>query len=158
MKSPAHKAAILVFTLIIAVFGLVAVPASAQEEGAIKYRKALMKAVGGHMGAMAGMVKGQVKGSKQAREVHAHAMRELAKITADAFPEGSDFGETRALPEIWSKPDDFKKAIDVFLAEATKLAEVSHTGDEGAFKQQFGAMGKNACGGCHKLFREKKKK
>ena len=48
--------------------------------------------------------------------------------------------------------------LDAFLAEATKLTTVSHNGDRAAFTQQFKAMGKNACGACHKNFREKKKK
>jgi len=45
----------------LAIFGLIAVPAVAQEEAAIKHRKAVMKAIGGHMGAMGGILKGQAK-------------------------------------------------------------------------------------------------
>jgi cytochrome c556 len=90
-------------------------------------------------------------------EALSHAMRELASITPLIFPEGSDFGETRALEVIWQKPKEFKKVLDAFLAEATKLAEISHSGDKQAFGAQFKAMGKNACGACHKNFRGKKK-
>jgi cytochrome c556 len=147
-----------IFILPFVVLVLGAGPALAQEEGAIKYRKAVMKAVGGHMGAMAGIVKGKVKGSQKEMEALSHAMRELASITPLIFPEGSDFGETRALEVIWQKPKEFKKVLDAFLAEATKLAEISHSGDKQAFGAQFKAMGKNACGACHKNFREKKKK
>ena len=146
-----------IFVLPLVLLAIGAVPAMAQEEGAIKYRKATMKAVGGHMGAMAGIVKGQVKGSQKELEVHSHAMRDLAKIVSRIFPEGSDFGETRALEDIWNKPKEFKMVVDAFIAEASKLAQISHTGDRKAFTQQFKTMGKNACGACHKKFREKKK-
>jgi len=154
MKLTSFK--VFVLPLIFLVLG--ALPAQAQGEGAIKYRKAVMKAVGGHMGAIAGIVKGKVKGSKKEMEVLSHAMRDLARITPLIFPEGSDFGETRALEDIWKKPKEFKKVLGVFLAEATKLAKISHSGNRAAFGAQFKTMGKNACGGCHKNFREKKKK
>ena len=79
-----------VLPLVLLVLG--ALPAQAQEEGPIKYRKAVMKAVGGHMGAMAGILKGQIKGSKKELEIHAHAMQGLASIAPGIFLEGSDFG------------------------------------------------------------------
>ena len=41
-------------------------------EGAIKYRQSVMKAVGGHMGAMATILKGQ-GGNKADLKAHAHA-------------------------------------------------------------------------------------
>lgn len=132
-------------------------PATAQEEGIIKHRKAVMKAVGGHMGAMSAILKGQVPFKKDAA-VHARAMADLAKIAERVFPEGSDFGATRAKEEIWKKPKDFKKLIDAFKAESAKLAVISKTGDMKAFGAQFKVLGKNACGACHKQFREKKKK
>jgi cytochrome c556 len=79
---------------LVAVFGLIAVPALAQEEGAIKQRKSVMKAVGGHMGAMAGILKGQAK-YPDGLKIHARAMADLAKVAAHIFPEGSDFVETQ---------------------------------------------------------------
>lgn len=140
--------------LVLLVLG--AVPAMAQEEGVIKHRQAVMKAVGGHMGAMAGILKKQVPFTKDLA-VHADAMAGLAKIAARVFPEGSDFGETRALEDIWKKPEEFAKVVQAFITESEKLAKVSKSGDINAFGAQFKAMGKNACGTCHKAFREKKK-
>ena len=144
------------YVLPLVLLTLAAAPVLAQEEGAIKHRKAVMKAVGGHMGAMAAIVKKQVPFTKDLAG-HAHAMAELAKITARVFPEGSDFGETRALEDIWTKPKEFAEVVDAFIVESDKLAKVAKSGDVAAFGAQFKAMGKNACGACHKKFREKKK-
>lgn len=133
-----------------------AFPALATEDGAIKHRQAVMKAVGGHMGAMSAILKKQVPFTKDLG-VHASAMAELAKIAARIFPEGSDFGETRAKEDIWAKPKEFAKVVQAFITESEKLAKVAKTSDINAFNAQFKAMGKNACGACHKPFREKKK-
>jgi cytochrome c556 len=62
--------------------------------------------------------------------------------------------KSAALPAIWEKPDEFKKASERLQSEVSKLAQVSKTGDEAAVKAQIGATGK-ACGGCHETFREK---
>jgi len=128
------------------------------DAGAIKYRQAVMKAVGGHMGSMKLILQGK-GGMKNDLAGHAHAMAELAKISVHVFPKDSDkmAGPTRALDAIWEKPDDFKKVAAAFVTESAKLAEISKSGDAKAAAKQLGAMGKNACGACHKPFREKKK-
>ncbi len=142
--------------MIIAVLGLgMAAPATAQEEGAIKHRQWIMRAIGGHMGAMSSILKGEVDFTGDLKG-HAHAMAELSKIAGRVFPEGSDFGETRALEAIWEKPEEFKKALTAFQTEAAKLAKVGEKGDPKTFLAQFKSLGK-ACGGCHKNFREKLK-
>lgn len=154
MKTIILKAA----TLAIAAIVLFVPPAAAQtqEEGIIKHRQAVMKAVGGHMGAMGAILKGKVKFTGDLK-THARAMADLAVIAERVFPEGSDFGETRALPEIWDKPKEFKKIVEAFKVESAKLARIAGGGDVKAFGDQFKIMGKNACGACHKAFREKKK-
>ncbi len=154
MNKSIFKAAALVLAVFGAGFGLIALPAMAQEEGAIKYRQAVMKAIGGHFGAMAGILKGQVKFPGDLK-VHARAVADLAKVAAHIFPEGSDFGKTRAKEEIWSKPEEFKKVLMAFQDESAKLAKVAGGGDVKAFGEQFKALGKKACGTCHKTFREK---
>jgi cytochrome c556 len=133
-------------------------PAAAQEEeeGIIKHRQAVMKAVGGHFGAMAAILKGKVKFTGDLK-THARAVADLAGIAARVFPEGSDFGDTRAKEEIWAKPKEFQKILDAFKTESAKLVKVADGGDVKAFGDQFKALGKNACGACHKAFREKKK-
>ena len=79
--------------LSLALAGLIASPASAQE-GAIKYRQTVMKAVGAHYSAMDFILKGK-GGQIRDLKVHAKALADLAKVAAYAFPRGSDFGMTR---------------------------------------------------------------
>jgi len=128
----------------------------ASGEAAIKYRKAVMKAVGGHMGSMGETLKNG--DSLGAVAQHATAMADLARISLTVFPENSTplDGKTEALPAVWDKPDDFKKVSMAFVAEAEKLAAAAKTGDKAAIGAQLGALGKNACKACHDDFREKK--
>ena len=127
----------------------------ANDEGAMKYRQSVMKSIGGHMGAMTGIVKGEVD-FKEDLKGHAHALAELSKIAGKVFPKGSNVGQSAALPAIWEKPDDFKKVVAGFQAEATKLAEVANKGDMQAFAAQLSSLGQNGCKPCHDSFRAKK--
>jgi cytochrome c556 len=128
--------------------------ASADGAANIKYRQAHMKALGGHMGALAAVIKGQA-GSKEHVAGHAKAIAAIGTIMGDLFPADSAKGETTAKPEIWSKPDDFRKAVVAFAAASTKLGAAAGS-DLNAVKAAFGGVGKS-CGGCHKPFRVKKK-
>lgn len=127
----------------------------ANDEGAMKHRQSVMKAVGGHMGAMTGIVKEEV-GFKEDLKSHATAMADLSKIAAKAFPKGSNVGQSAALPAIWEKPDEFMKVAAGFQAEAAKLAEAANKGDMQAFAAQLSSLGQNGCKPCHDSFRQKK--
>lgn len=126
------------------------------DEGAIKYRQAVMKAVGGHMGAMGGILKGE-GGEMGHFQAHASAMADLAEISPDIFPEESDkmAGDTKAKMEIWEKPDEFKKVVAAFQDRAKALESAAESGDKGKIAEALGALGKNACKACHDDFREK---
>ena len=58
-------------------------------------------AVGGHMQAIVKIAKGEVANTMTHLSVLASNMAGLATIAQDIFPEGSDVGESHALPEIW---------------------------------------------------------
>ena len=80
----------------------------------------------------------------------------LAVIAADVFPPASQgIPHSDAKPEIWSKADDFKKALAAFQAETAKLAGLARAGNADAIKAQISAVGKT-CGGCHDDFRVKR--
>ncbi len=131
--------------------------AMADSEGAIKYRQSVMKAVGGHMGSIAMIVKGK-GGNVADLKGHAHALAELARVAGGIFPDHSTplDGVTAAKPDIWDKPDEFKAVLSAFQAETAKLAKVADSGDMAAFGKQLGVVGKGTCGACHKTFRVKK--
>ena len=145
-----------IFSLLAAIglFTLIANPATAaSDEDAIKQRKAVMKAVGGTMGGLKAVVQGKAPMSQAA--ALGNAMSQFASITGQLFPEGSDFGDTRAKEEIWAKPAEFKAAVMAFEKAAANIAKVAASGDAGAMKGAFGGLGKS-CGGCHKPFRKPK--
>lgn len=147
------KTALAATFLGVAALGLSSVAVADNSENDIKYRKAVMKSIGGHMGAMVAIVTGKVphKGDWQA---HASAIAAQADIVPHIFPEGSDFGETNAKPEIWDKPDDFKKALARFKSAADAMAKVAASGDMKAAPAALKTLG-GACGGCHDAFQAK---
>ena len=70
------------------------------------------------------------------------------------FPAGTgpEAGKTRALAEIWTRPEDFKAAQKVFSDAAPKLLAAARAGDLSAVKSTYGDLGK-ACKNCHDTFR-----
>lgn len=133
--------------------------ASSQDD-TIKQRQAAMKDIGAQMK----VIKDYLGGNGTSADVAASAAKinARAKTTGGLFPPNTAPGasgvtvETEALPKIWEDPDGFAKAFSVLEAESAKLEEVAATDDPEAIGAQFGAMGKNGCGGCHKVYRVKK--
>ena len=70
------------------------------------------------------------------------------------FPKGSgpEAGKTRALPEIWSKPEDFLAAQKMFSDRAPKLLAAAKAKDVAAVTAAFREVG-GACKNCHDNFR-----
>ena len=132
-------------------------PAADSPENLVKYRQSVMKAIGGHTGAIASVVKGEASFGGHVAN-HARGIKEMSLLVKDIFPAGtgSDSVETRALPAIWAKQDDFKAAVAAFEDAAGKLVQAAESGDQGAVAAGLGDLGKS-CGGCHKPFRAEKK-
>jgi cytochrome c556 len=140
---------------VIAALLIAASPAALAEEPEdyIKYRQAVMKAIGGHNGAASQIVRGKVS-PEGALGMHANALAALSKDLTGLFPEGSDFGETRAKAEIWSDWAKFEKAAEDTRTATAAFAEAVAGGDADKIGTAFKAVG-DACKGCHKDFREK---
>ncbi len=124
--------------------------------GVIAYRQKVMGAKSGHLGAIGQILKhglsytGHIEG-------HAKALVHLAGLLEEVFPEGTGKGKTDALPEIWSDRDGFLKAARKLKSEASNLVKVAGSGDRSAIGAQVKKVGKS-CGGCHKNYRQPKKK
>ena len=130
--------------------GAVVSASAADPEGIIKYRQAVMKGQAGHMGAMAGILRGEVE-FKDDLGWNADALAASTADLARLFPDGSGEGDTGALPAVWEDRAGFEKAADEAAKAGAALAEaVRSGGDVGA---GFKAMGQ-ACKGCHDNFRE----
>jgi cytochrome c556 len=135
------------------VAGVVGVLAGGAAADVISDRKDNRKAVGEQMKA----IKAVVDASGPAAGVVAPAKKivELEAPFEKMFPPGSDKGDTKALPAVWSDMKGFQDASHNLTEQATKMVELASankSADE--IKAQFGAMGK-ACGGCHNTYRAK---
>ncbi len=130
--------------------------AIAQEdpEAVIKYRQGVMKAQGGHMAAMAQIVRGKVDYADQLK-VHAQALNSIADNIDALFPEGSDFGETEAKAEIWDNWDKFKESANNASQKAQTFLKTVESGSKEDIGKQFKELGQ-ACKSCHKKFRTEK--
>jgi cytochrome c556 len=82
-----------------------------------------------------------------ARAVAAHAPRIKA-----LFPPGSDRGQTRALPAVWSDRAGFERVTDAFVVQANALAAAAEAGDPAALRSALEATG-TACLACHRPYR-----
>jgi len=126
---------------------------AAEPENYIKYRQAMMKAIGGHTAAASQIVRGKVAPEGHLL-MHALALAELSKDITHLFPEGSDFGETQAKEEIWAEWAKFEEAAENSKNAAADFAAAAAGKDSRQIADAFKAVGKS-CKGCHKDFRQK---
>ncbi len=146
--------AIVTIVSAIALTAGTALSLSAYEKAAIKYRQAVMKAEGGHMGGSVAIIKSQVP-YKDDLVAHTTGLNDMANIIANAFKQRTEAGKTRAKSNIWRDAGDFGQKIeDLKKATADFLAAAKSGGPEAA-GAKLGAVG-DACKACHKKFRTKK--
>jgi cytochrome c556 len=118
----------------------------------IAARKDNRKQAGAQMKAIKGVV--EAKGSAKDVAPAAAKLKELHNALLALFPPGSDKGETKAKPEIWSDKAGFAAAHKNEGTAIDALAAAAGTGDIAKVGEAFGNVGK-ACGGCHEKFRAK---
>lgn len=136
----------------VAALSLFVASAAVAKEPIVDYREGVMEAIGGHTGALKQLVTGKVDFPDDAK-VHVLGIEALSKLVDHLFPVGSDKGETEALPAIWEKPAEFKKAIEAFQLAAADLAKQADAAPS-AMAPAFGALVKT-CKGCHDDFKKK---
>ncbi|WP_275789593.1 c-type cytochrome [Pararhizobium gei] len=136
--------------LVIAGCGVSAVVAA---DDPVKVRESLMKQIGGSMGALAGIAKGEKPYDAEVVKTALTTIGTSIKAFPDQFPAGSEAG-SEASPKIWENMDDFKaKAAKLGTDADMLLAQLP--ADQAAVGEAAGVLGKN-CGGCHQLYRVKK--
>lgn len=118
-------------------------------------RQEMMKKVGGSVGAMAKMVKGEEDFNAEAALAALQTISDQMVTYTDHFPVGSETGfETEAAPAIWEKMDEFKAAA-MALKVSADAGIANPPADLDGLKAVFGPLTKN-CGACHETFRLKK--
>ena len=133
-------------------------PASAQfakAEDAIKYRQSALFVMGQHFGRIGAMANGRIPFDAKLAQDNADVVAHMAKLPWAGFGAGTDKGANhKALPEVWTEQAKFKGASDKLIAESTKLAAASKTGNLDALKTSFAATAET-CKACHDAFRNK---
>jgi cytochrome c556 len=118
----------------------------------IKQRQDNRKATGPEMRAIKAII--DSKGNVKDIIPHAAKLKELEMAFDKMFPAGSDKGETKALPTVWTDMPGFIAAGQAADAAYDKLAVAAGSGDMAATTAAWGDVGK-ACGGCHSKYRAK---
>lgn len=134
----------------------VSLPAAAQfqkPEDAVKYRKGAFTVMANHFGRIGAMAQGRVPFDAKVAAENAELVAALSKLPFTAFVDGTDKGDTRAKPEIWSERAKFDAAATKMQEEVTKLAAAAKAGNADQVKAAFGATGQ-ACKACHDSYRK----
>lgn len=143
--------------MVVAAIGLsTALPAAAQfakPEDAIKYRKAVFTVMATHFGRVAAMANGKTPFDAKVAADSAEIATSMSKLPYVAFIEGTDKGETKAKPEIWTEMDKFKAAAGKMQEEMGKFNVAAKSGNIDTIKAAAGDTGK-ACKACHDSYRK----
>ena len=135
---------------------LASTPAAAQfakPEDAIRYRQAGMTMMNVHLGRVFAMASGRVPFDAKAVADNAEVATLISKLPYAGFIEGSDKGDTKAEPKIWTEMDKFRAAAAKMQEEMTKLNAAAKTGNVDAIKAADGATAQ-ACKACHDSYRK----
>ncbi|MBS1177413.1 MAG: cytochrome c prime [Proteobacteria bacterium] len=133
-----------------------ALPAAAQfakPEDAIKYRKAAMTLQGATFGRVAAMANGRVPFDAKVAAENIEFVAMLNKLQFSAFVEGSDKGDTRVKPEIWTQKDKWNAAVAKSQEDVARLVAAGKTGNLDQIKAAVGSVGQS-CKSCHDDFRK----
>ena len=135
---------------------LAAVPAAAQfqkPEDAIRYRQSAMFLQAQTFSRVAAMANGRVPFDAKVAADNIELVAALNRMQFSAFVEGSDKGNTRAKPEIWSQKDKWAAAVAKSQEDVAKLVAAGKTGNIDQIKTAVGAVG-GSCKACHDDFRK----
>jgi cytochrome c556 len=136
------------------VLGAGAASAALDADSAIKYRKGVFSAIGGHFG---GVIAG-LKSPELAADMlpHAEALAASAKLPWKAFGPGTDKGteKTTAGPKIWSDAAGFKAAAGKLETATADLLAAVKSKDAAKIGAAVQATG-GTCKQCHENYRVK---
>lgn len=147
---------ILLLTAATLLGSAVALPAAAQfakPEDAIKYRKAALTVMAAHFGRVAAMASGRAPFDAKLAAENAEIAAAMSKLPFAGFVDGSDKGDTKAEPKIWTEKDKFNAAATAMQDAMAKLNAAAKSGNLDAIKTAVGETGR-ACKNCHDSYRK----
>lgn len=118
----------------------------------IKLREIYMEGNGAAAKVAVQMIKGEMPFDAAVAAAAAASIQHTLELYPAFFPAGTESGETKAAPTIWSDAAGFKAASDAGAAAAKAAAEAAAQGQE-AFTKAFMALG-GTCQSCHEKFRK----
>lgn len=122
------------------------------DEVKIDYRKGAMRAIGGNMASLAAVIVDGAEDYRGNLALHARFIAEMSRDIPSLFPEGTDFGETDALPGIWENWERFGELSTNTNEAAVALLEAIEAGEEN-LGPRFRELGQS-CSACHDDFRQ----
>jgi cytochrome c556 len=121
----------------------------------IIHRQGIYKVVSGHMTALRSSLLLNNEKTQAQAAYHAEGIIEAFKRMGDAYPAGSDKGVTKASPDIWTKPEEFReKGRNAFAAATNLLEVVQMDGSKREIMAAYRDLGAS-CKACHDDFRQK---
>ncbi|HMM85513.1 cytochrome c [Azohydromonas sp.] len=147
---------LLVSTAVAATAVATSLSASAQfqrPDDAVKYRKGVLFAMGQHFGRIGAMAQGRVPFDAKMAADNADIVATLSKLPFAGFVDGTDKGDTRALPAIWTERAKFDAAAGKMQEEVAKLAAAAKSNNLDQLKAAFGPAAQS-CKACHDNFRK----
>lgn len=123
-------------------------------EDFIEYRHEVMEAIKGHNKAIKAILQEKVPYSDHL-DMHMTSLEALLGRVGELFPEGSDFGETKAKDAIWDNPEKFNQSVEKAQNAFETFKSVVAKGETSASLDAHKKFGKASCGNCHKSFKKK---
>jgi Cytochrome c556 len=124
--------------------------AFAADKDVVKYRENNMEIIGGHMGSIVAIVKGEVPYTDDLL-FHAEGLAAAAPMIVPAFKTEAMTDKSEALPDIWKDWNKFEQAALKLEETSGALAAAAKTGNMAAVGAALGDVGKS-CKGCHDNF------
>ncbi len=138
-----------------AVVGCLGLSVAVAQEGPQVQRQKQMKAVGGALGALGGIAKGEKPYEAATVTAALTTISTTMKAFPNQFPAGTESGaDSEAAPAVWQNPKDFHAKAEKLAAEADKLL-AAVPADQAGVGAAMKALG-GTCGDCHQTYRMKK--
>jgi cytochrome c556 len=122
-------------------------------EDAIKYRRSALTVMAAHFGVLGAMANGRAPYDAAAAARSADVISIVHTLPWTAFTAGTDKGETRAKPEVWSDAAKFKEGHERLHNDMLKLIAAAKSGNADTLKAAWGPNS-GACKACHDTFRK----
>jgi len=142
--------------LALALLGTGAAALAASPGETVRAREANFKQLGKGLKATMGQLKSANPNLAVIRAAAAQIVPAAQRVPS-LFPKGTgpESGvKTEALPEIWTKPTEFRAAADKLATAATAFKAAADSGDLARIKSATATLG-STCKGCHDAFRAK---